>query len=126
MVATALDMVERGMDFADALHLGKAMHWAGMASFNRKFMRAAKASDYITVREAWRSSAEAIARGGEGILVGTDHLVDRLIRGQKPVFSLKLPIEPAGEVAQGVVDDVLGIGSHVLPGGAIPFDDDLH
>ncbi|SOC46803.1 predicted nucleic-acid-binding protein [Rhizobium subbaraonis] len=52
VVATALDLAERGMDFADALHLGKAAHCSGMASFDRKFVKAAKAAGYNTVREA--------------------------------------------------------------------------
>lgn len=52
MVATALDLAERGMDFADALHLGKAAHCNGMASFDRKFVKAAQAAAYDTVREA--------------------------------------------------------------------------
>jgi predicted nucleic-acid-binding protein len=43
LVATALDRVERGMDFADALHLGKASHC--------KFIKAAKAAGVETVRE---------------------------------------------------------------------------
>lgn len=49
VVATALDLAERGMDFADALHLGKASHCDGMASFDRKFV---KAAGYDNVREA--------------------------------------------------------------------------
>ena len=52
IVAKALDLAERGMDFADALHLGKASHCKGMASFDRKFVRAAKAAGYEAVREA--------------------------------------------------------------------------
>ena len=52
VVAAALDLAERGMDFADALHLGKAAHCEGMASFDRKFVKAAKAAGYDGVREA--------------------------------------------------------------------------
>jgi len=52
VVARALDLAESGMDFADALHLGKASHCEGMASFDRKFVRAAKAAGYDTAREA--------------------------------------------------------------------------
>lgn len=52
VVAAALDLAERGMDFADALHLGKAAHCEGMASFDRKFVKAAKAAGYDNVREA--------------------------------------------------------------------------
>ena len=52
IVAVALDLAERGMDFADALHLGKAAHCEGMVSFDRKFVKAAKAAGYDRVREA--------------------------------------------------------------------------
>lgn len=52
LVATALDRVERSMDFADALHLGKAGHCEAMVTFDRKFIKAAKAVGVETVREA--------------------------------------------------------------------------
>ena len=52
VVARALDLAENGMDFADALHLGKAAHCDGMVSFDRKFVKAAKAAGYDTVRDA--------------------------------------------------------------------------
>ena len=52
LVATALDRVERGMDFVDALHLGKAGHCEAMVTFDRKFIKAAKAVGVETVREA--------------------------------------------------------------------------
>jgi predicted nucleic-acid-binding protein len=52
LVATALDRVERGMDFADALHVGKAGHCEAMVTFDRKFIKAAKAVGVETVREA--------------------------------------------------------------------------
>lgn len=52
LVATALDRVEGGMDFADALHLGKADHCEAMFTFDRKFIKAAKALGVETVREA--------------------------------------------------------------------------
>jgi predicted nucleic acid-binding protein len=52
VVAAALDLTERGMDFADALHLGKASHCSGMASFDRKFVKAAKGAGFDEVREA--------------------------------------------------------------------------
>jgi len=52
LVATALARVERGMDFADALHLGKAGHCEAMVTFDRKFIKAAKAVGVETVREA--------------------------------------------------------------------------
>ena len=52
IVAAALDLAESGMDFADALHLGKAAHCEGMVSFDRKFVKAAKAAGYGGVRGA--------------------------------------------------------------------------
>ncbi len=52
LVATALDRAERGVDFADALHLGKASHCEAMVTFDREFIRAAKAVGVETVREA--------------------------------------------------------------------------
>jgi predicted nucleic-acid-binding protein len=51
IVATALDLAENGMDFADALHLGKSSHCAGFASFDAKLVKAAKAAGYDSVRE---------------------------------------------------------------------------
>ena len=51
-VAVALDLVEHGMDFADALHLEKSTHCNGMASFDRKFVKAAKLAGYGSVRQA--------------------------------------------------------------------------
>lgn len=51
MVASALDLVEKGMDFADALHLGRSAHCEGFASFDRKFVKAAQAAGYPGVRE---------------------------------------------------------------------------
>lgn len=52
LVAAALDRVECGMDFADALHLGKAGHCKAMVTFDRKFIKAARAAGVETVREA--------------------------------------------------------------------------
>jgi predicted nucleic acid-binding protein len=52
LVATALDRVGDGTDFADALHLGKAGHCEAMVTFDRKFIKGAKAIGVETVREA--------------------------------------------------------------------------
>lgn len=52
VVAAALDLTERGMDFADALHLCKSAHCEGFATFDRKFITLAKAAGYRQVREA--------------------------------------------------------------------------
>lgn len=52
IVSSALDLSEKGMDFADALHLGKSAHCTGFATFDRKFVKAAKAAGYHGVQEA--------------------------------------------------------------------------
>jgi predicted nucleic acid-binding protein len=52
VVAAALDLTEKGLDFADALHLGKSNHCDGFATFDRKFVRVAKTAGYEKVREA--------------------------------------------------------------------------
>ncbi|MFZ5693269.1 MAG: type II toxin-antitoxin system VapC family toxin [Pseudomonadota bacterium] len=52
VVAAALDLVDTGMDFADALHLRKCGHCDGFVTFDRKFAKAAKAAGYSGVREA--------------------------------------------------------------------------
>lgn len=52
VVAATLDLAEKGMDFADALHLGRSAHCDGFATFDRKFVKAAKAAGCEGVREA--------------------------------------------------------------------------
>ena len=52
VIAAALDLAENGMDFADALHLGRSAHCEGFATFDRKFIKAAKAAGHEGVREA--------------------------------------------------------------------------
>ena len=52
LVAEALDRSAAGMDFADALHLAKSAQCDGFASFDRRFVKAAMAAGYETVREA--------------------------------------------------------------------------
>lgn len=42
VVAAALDLAESGMDFADALQIGRAAHCEGFATFDRKFVKAAR------------------------------------------------------------------------------------
>lgn len=51
VVASALDLVEKGMDFADALHLCRSAHCESFASFDRKFVKAAQTAGYPGVRE---------------------------------------------------------------------------
>ncbi|QND49654.1 type II toxin-antitoxin system VapC family toxin [Rhizobium lusitanum] len=52
LVAAALELAEKGLDFADALHLGRSAHCEGFVTFDRKLMKAAKAAGYENVREA--------------------------------------------------------------------------
>lgn len=52
MVAAALDLAEKGMDFADALHLTRTGPCKGFVTFDRKLVKAAKAAGYQGVREA--------------------------------------------------------------------------
>ena len=52
MLAAALELAETGMDFADALHLGRSADCDGFVSFDRKFVKAAKAAGFGSVREA--------------------------------------------------------------------------
>ena len=49
-VIRALDNADKGMDFADALHLGAADHCKAFLSFDRKFIRMAK-GDSVPVTE---------------------------------------------------------------------------
>lgn len=51
IVANALDCAEKGMDFADALHLGKSAQCDGFASFDQKFIRASRDAGYSDVRD---------------------------------------------------------------------------
>jgi predicted nucleic-acid-binding protein len=51
LVAEALDLAERGMDFADALHLGSASECDALLTFDRKFIRSAAATGDDRVKE---------------------------------------------------------------------------
>lgn len=51
LVAQALDRVAAGMDFADALHFGRAGHCDAFATFDRRFVRSAAAAGLSTVRD---------------------------------------------------------------------------
>lgn len=51
LVAEALDCTESGMDFADALHLGRSAACEGFASFDRRFAKAAQLAGYQGVFE---------------------------------------------------------------------------
>ena len=51
-VAAALDLAERGMDFADALHLGRASGQDVFLTFDRRFVKAAQAAGIDLVQEA--------------------------------------------------------------------------
>lgn len=51
-VAACLDLAAAGMDFADALHLGRAGHCDGFATFDRRLVKAAAAAGLASVRSA--------------------------------------------------------------------------
>jgi len=51
-VAAALDLASGGMDFADAMHLSRSSHCEGFATFDRRFVKAARDAGHGTVREA--------------------------------------------------------------------------
>lgn len=48
-VSDALRWAEKGFDFADAIHLSRAGHCSGMATFDRDFIRLGAAADAIPV-----------------------------------------------------------------------------
>lgn len=48
-LATALDWMEGGMDFADALHLARAAHCRAFLTFDRKFAKRAAALNAVPV-----------------------------------------------------------------------------
>lgn len=52
IVAEALDLFAQGLDFADALHLLKAQHCEKFVTFDRKFIKAARAAGHQSVEEA--------------------------------------------------------------------------
>jgi len=51
-VAAALDLATRGMDFADAIHLGRSGHCDGFVTFDRRLTRTAADTGQTAVREA--------------------------------------------------------------------------
>jgi predicted nucleic-acid-binding protein len=51
LVAQALDLAAGGMDFADALHLGRSAHCEGFATFDRRLAKAARNAGYGRVWE---------------------------------------------------------------------------
>ena len=50
LAARALDWMEGGMDFADALHLGKASGCTAFVTFDQRLVRAAEALDAVPAR----------------------------------------------------------------------------
>jgi predicted nucleic acid-binding protein len=50
LVAQSLDWAEGGLDFADALHLGKAAGCESFVSFDRRFARIANRTEAVKVR----------------------------------------------------------------------------
>jgi len=51
-VVAAFDLAEQGMDFADALHLGRASGQNVFLTFDRRFVKAAQAAGIDLVQEA--------------------------------------------------------------------------
>jgi predicted nucleic-acid-binding protein len=51
-VAGALDLAMRGMDFADALHLGRSGHCEAFVTFDRRLTKAAADAGQSAVRDA--------------------------------------------------------------------------
>ena len=49
LLAEALDRVEKGMDFADALHLGAAAHCEAMLTFDRRFIETARNESVVVM-----------------------------------------------------------------------------
>lgn len=52
IISSALDLAQAGMDFADALHLGRASHCEGFATFDRKLIKVARLAGHGEVQEA--------------------------------------------------------------------------
>lgn len=52
LVAAALDLAEKGLDFADALHLARAAHCEAFMTFDRKLVKSARAAGQETVQQA--------------------------------------------------------------------------
>ncbi len=50
LVATALDRTAHGLDFADALHLGRAEDCDAFLTFDRRLIKTAKAAGFANVR----------------------------------------------------------------------------
>lgn len=50
LVAFALDRMDDGMDFADSLHLGRAVSCDVFLTFDQRFVRSAKAMGFAKVR----------------------------------------------------------------------------
>lgn len=51
-VAAALDLAALGMDFADALHLGRSDHCDGFVTFDRRLIKTAADAGNTAVRDA--------------------------------------------------------------------------
>ncbi len=51
IVATAMDLADKGMDFADALHLGQSAHCESFVTFDSNFVKMAEAAGCADVWE---------------------------------------------------------------------------
>jgi predicted nucleic-acid-binding protein len=52
LLTAAIDRAERGIDFADALHVGRAEACEAFVTFDRKLIKAARAAEIQAVRAA--------------------------------------------------------------------------
>ena len=72
-------------------------------------MKKAPRPDDGALVSVFSGSSEAATSFGEGVFIGGDGFIDRLVRRQMLIFALKLAVEPAGQIAQRLDDSFLGI-----------------
>ena len=65
--------------------------------------------DRIEIAALPQTSPEAPPSFGERIPIDDDPLLDHLIRGEVVIFGLKLPKEPAGQIAENLRYDLFSI-----------------
>ena len=68
LVAAALDRMAHGLDFADALHLGRAEDCEAFVTFDQQFIKAARAGGYGSVRAPlpWQDEHAGALRSRNG------------------------------------------------------------
>ena len=62
LVAVAIDRTAQGMDFAGALHLGRADHCEAFVTFDRQLIKTAKAAGLKTYERPARKRREPCSR----------------------------------------------------------------